>query len=506
MTTAAVPERRRGLTTRLGEFFYAEEAPYGIALVRMVLPLVLLIEVLPRWSHARELFSAQGAPTPLWTSYGIEPGLPIPSAALAVALVSLLVILLVTASVGWFSRFSIAAAALIYAYIGLLDSTSTIDKCVCICTHAMLLLSMSPCGAVWSVDAWLRSARTGPIDMAAPPRFPAWPRRLIQLLIGIVYLASAVTKLHTPLFFSGDHLVFWMLTDITAENPLGDFLSMYPAFIPASAYATLLWEVGFIFACWKGFGRLSMLGIGVVFHALTWGLLGLLVFPLVYLCLYLAWVNERDVERITASFGSVRGKLASLFAPIAAAVSPLRRLAAQAGVVHSGIAFSMVLAATALAGIELERRSDPYNEFGPNGRAALKSVPAERVAQLFSENARVRPRDKVFAFDVGTMQIGDILADRRRTFAYGEQAVVQCSLTPPHEDLWVEFNLVDADGRIVSRHGQVVPREQLRSTHALELGEDLPAGDYAWVLRLDGQDVARRNFSLGAVRTASAER
>ena len=472
----------------------------------MCLPLVLLIEVLPRWSHARELFSSQGAPTPLWTSYGLESGLPIPSAALAVALVSLLVMLLATASIGWFSRFSMAAAALIYAYIGILDSATTINKCVCVCTHAMLLLSMSPCGAVWSVDAWLRSARTGSSAAAAVPRFPAWPRRLIQLLIGIIYLASAVTKVHTPLFFSGDHMLFWMLTDTTAANPLGDFLSMYPAFAPAAAYATLFWEAAFICICWKGFGRLSMLGIGAVFHALTWGLLGLLVFPLVYLCLYLAWVNERDVERIATLLAAVRSKMARWFAPLAAAAAPLQRLAGQAGVVHSGMAFCMVLAASALAGIELERRSDPFNEFGPNGRATLQTVPAERVAQLFAENSRVRPRDKVFAFDVGSLQMGDILADRRRTFVYGEQAIVQCSLTPPHEDLWIEFNLVDADGRIVSRHGQIVPREQLRSTHALKLGEDLPTGDYAWVLRLDGQDVARRNFTLGAVRTASAER
>lgn len=505
MTTVAAPDRPRGMTARLAEFFYSEETPYGVALVRMFLPLVLLIEVLPRWAHSRELFSSQGAPTPLWVSYGIEQGLPIPSAALAVALMSLLVVLLLTASVGWFSRFSIATAALIYAYVGILDATSTLDKCVCICTHAMLLLGMSQCGAVWSVDAWLRSARFGTPRDAAPPRFPAWPRRLLQLLIGIVYLASAVTKVHTPLFFSGDHLVFWMLTDITPENPLGDFLSMYPAFVPTAAYTTFLWEVTFVLTSWKGYGRLGMLGIGVVFHALTWSLLGLLVFPLVYLCLYMAWVNERDVERFSLLFGRLRARLSPALAMLGAAVSPIRRTAAHAGVVHSAMAFSLVLAATALAGIELERRNDTYNEFGPSGRAALRPVPAERVARLFSENARLLSRDKVFSFDVGSMKIGDLVADRRRAFDYGEKTIVQCSLAPPHEDLWVEFNLMDADGRIVSRHGQIVPREQLRSTHEMELGEDLRPGQYAWLLRLDGHDVARRDFTLGAVRTASAE-
>lgn len=494
---------RRGIGGRMSDFFYSEETPYGAALVRICLPLVLLTEVLPRWPHARELFSSQGAPTPFWALYGIENGLPIPSAAAAAAMITLLVLLLITASLGWHSRLSLASSALIYAYLSLLDSTSTLDKCVCICTHALLLLSLSQCGAVWSIDAWLKRTRESGAD-PTPPRFPVWPQRLLQLLIGVVYLGSAVTKLNTPVFLSGEHMLYWMLSDVTQDARLGELASMYPAFIPVAAYAAVIWEITFIFLCWRGFGRGLMLAFGTVFHAMTWGLLGLTTFPLVYLCLYLAWATERDVAGAAARLSRVSVRLAPVTARVSAALSPIRGAAFRIGLVHSATAFAMLLAATALAGIELERRNDPFGERADT-RYALRPIPAERVAELFSQQLTVRPEDKVFSFDLGSTMISGIVADRRRTFSVGEEAVVQCSLAPPHEDLWVEFNLTDADGRVVSRHGQIVPREQLRTTHVAPLGDDLAPGDYAWVLRLDGRDVARREFTLGTIRTASAE-
>jgi hypothetical protein len=503
--TTHFPETSRGIVGHVREFFYAEEVPYGVALMRITLPLVQLAVVLPRWWHARELFSSQGSPTPIWVAYGIPHG-PIPSATLTVALISLLIVLLLTASAGWFSRFSMAAAAAIFTYLSVLDSTSTLDKCVCICAHAMFLLSMSPCGAVWSVDAWLRAARAADGRDQSPPRFPAWPRRLLQLLIGIIYLSAAATKLHMPSYFSGDQMLYWMLTDITEDHPLGKQVALYPAFIPLMSYGTLIWEIGFLFLAWRGYGRACMLGIGIVFHVLTWALLGLAVFPLTYLCLYLAWVNERDVARWS---GALRGPNRPLLAWGAwsnAALSPLRRLAGQVGVMQSATGFALFLAATAFAGVEIERRRDVFGERMAGGPQALQPVAAERVAELFNQSADLKTEDKVFAFDLGSVMLGEHVVDRRSEFEYGEKAIVQCSLTPPHADLWVEFNLVDSEGRIVSRHGQVVPREQLRSSHSVTLDRNLPAGDYQWVLRLDGHDVAARPFSLGAVRTASADR
>ena len=65
---AAAPRREQSGGVR--HFLFAEEVPYGLAIVRMLLPLALLAAVIPRWFHARELFSVDGAPAPLWYAYG----------------------------------------------------------------------------------------------------------------------------------------------------------------------------------------------------------------------------------------------------------------------------------------------------------------------------------------------------------------------------------------------------------------------------------------------------
>jgi hypothetical protein len=52
------------------DFFFAQEVPYGMALVRMTLPLVLLVDVVRRWPFARELYSRDGATAPLAFNFG----------------------------------------------------------------------------------------------------------------------------------------------------------------------------------------------------------------------------------------------------------------------------------------------------------------------------------------------------------------------------------------------------------------------------------------------------
>ena len=103
----------------------------------------------------------------------------------------LLVVFLVTTSIGWWTRFSVIGCLVLYTYLNMLDCLSTFTKYSVIASHMLLLLSFSKCGAVWSVDAWL--ARRRQPAQIEPPRFPAWPRRLMQLLIGFVYLVAAIT-------------------------------------------------------------------------------------------------------------------------------------------------------------------------------------------------------------------------------------------------------------------------------------------------------------------------
>lgn len=505
MTQHPAAETGAGLRARFHEFFYMNEVPYGLALTRMILPLVMLIAVVPRWPHARELFSADGAPAPIWYAYGLPDLLPVPSGTLAVALHTALIFCLLAVSAGWMTRVALIATTVLYAYFDMLDMLSSLTKYSCIATHAFFLLSLSQCGTVWSVDAWLRARRGGD---AMPARFPVWPRRLLQLLIGVIYLGAAATKFHTPSFFSGDQLVYWMLTEVTAANPLGDYLSLYPALIPLTAYITIIWEVAFIFIAWRGWGRKIMLSIGVLFHVLTFGMLGLIVFPLVYLALYMAWVNEQDVARWSTWLPHRRVRLNQQPAHLESGATVARDwVEVRPGTPQSAIAFTLLLALTMTAGVAAEHHRDPLGMRTAGPRPRLQPLPPEQVAALLQDDTRVHPQDMLFGFDVGSITVGGIVADHKDTFTYGDEAVMQCHLIPPHQDLWVEFNLHDADGRIIKRHGQIMPREHIRAGFTYHFSDDLPPGEYAWVLRYQGSDISRRPFRLtgSGVQTASAQ-
>ncbi|MFO1091970.1 MAG: HTTM domain-containing protein [Planctomycetaceae bacterium] len=481
------------LIDHVREFFYAERTPYGLALIRIFLPWVMLIDGGPRLFQVRELYSSDGATAPLWEAYGSAPFVPTFPAPVAVAGYAALIFLLLAASAGWLTRLSLISATVLYMYFIPLDMISTLNKYTVLSGHVMFLLSVSQCGSVWSVDAWLARRRTGaPLQR---PRFAVWPQRLIQLLICIVYLAAAFTKMHTPSFFSGDQLVFWMLTDTTASNPLGDWMSMYPALAPVTGYLTVIWEVAFIFVSWRGVGRTCMLSVGLVFHALTFFMLGLIVFPLLYCVLYLSWLHESDVERLAAWWRRRTGRTIDA-EPTACEAGP-SRWAAWFGPAPSAALFATLLAATAVTAVELDHRADLYGERRPEGRYALEKLSPARARELLRSDTRLRSHDKMFAFNIGSTVIGGILANRRDTFEYNEPVVVQCSLIWPHEDMWIEFNLHDAEGRIISRNGQFAPREFFRVSHTHTFGEGLPPGDYQWVLRYDGLDIARRPFRLG---------
>ena len=77
------PASRPGLRVSVREFFFAEEVPYGLALCRMALPVILLYVVLRRWVHAREFFSSDGGVAPLADNYGYFNMLPVPSGTMA---------------------------------------------------------------------------------------------------------------------------------------------------------------------------------------------------------------------------------------------------------------------------------------------------------------------------------------------------------------------------------------------------------------------------------------
>lgn len=108
----------------------------------------------------------------------------------------------------------------------------------------------------------------------------------------------------------------------------------------------------------------------------------------------------------------------------------------------------------------------------------------------------IRHQDKLVAFDVGTWMISELMVNRRNAFRHGEYALAQVRLAPPHEDLWVECNLHDAEDRVLDRVGQIVTRSMTRASFIYRLTRALEPGTYQLVCRINGMEVARKAFLL----------
>lgn len=500
----STPPPADGLRQRLFNFFYAQEVPYGLALVRIIVPLVLLAQAVPRWFHAREFYSLDGAPTPLWDNYGYPGLLPIPGASVAIVLTTLYLISLVSLSLGWMTRTSALTALVLTAYLGMLDTIGTLTKYTAVASHVLLLLSVSPCGKLWSVDAWLeRRVRTWPIGLhGGHPLAPAWPRRLLQILVAVMYFGAALTKLQTPLYFTGDQLQYWLLSDFQHFNPLGEHLSLHPPVLMVMGIATILWEIMFPILCWRGWTKCGALVFGVVFHGMTTLTLGLTLFPGLCLSLYWAFFDPADIQGLARW---LRRKSRRRSWALASRVLPRWRFTAPdwATPAASACGLAATCAVLTAVALETEQRMDVYGLARPEGRYVLQPLPQEQVERMLGGMEHVRPEDQLLGFDVGTLRIGGMLANERTEFQHGEQAIVECCLLLPHGDLWVEVNLHDDLNRPVKRSQQIMVRENLRTHFIYDWQESYPAGEYDLVLRLDGDEVARRRITLRS-RTTSA--
>jgi hypothetical protein len=510
MTTAAT-----GVRSKLHEFFYAQETPYSLAAMRIILPLVMLTMVASRWQFAREIYSTDGATAPLAIGYGYYNLLPEFSGTVAVALCSLLLVAMFTACIGWCTRISLTICFVLYTYLSLIDAVSTMTKYSVIVTHLLLLLSCSDCGAIWSVDAWL-ARRKGDED-AALPVAPVWPRRLVQLLIGIIYFGAAITKINTPEFLTGDQLNFWMLTHINYRHPVGEWLSMYPVLVRASCYTVVVWEMTFIFLVWKPSWRPWVLAIGVMFHFMTVLTLGLMIFPMVCFICYLAYVDERDARQAAAAcgrlwqrYGEPAASANGLWARLVAAWQSLAASLPQPGRLHAwrhtaAMGFAAFTILTTVGGVGLEHWLDLYGERRPEGRYQLKPIDPDLARRMVAPPQPIRDVDKFFSIDTGTILVGDLLADRRRVFHHGQKLIAQCNLIPPHEDMWIECKIKDADNRLVDRMGNVVLREHFRANFMYPITAALEPGAYTLVFETAGREVLRKRIQIvGDVQTAAA--
>ena len=485
--------------TQLGRFFFAKEVPFGVALVRMLLPLAAGTPMFMRFPRVRELYTADGSTVQMFELFGHGAVLPVLPPNLAVPLYSLLLICLLMAVVGFRTRLSLGIASTLYIYFNFLDGVGTMTKYSVIASHLLVLLTVSNCGAVWSVDAVLKKSAMGGANVTLPT-FAVWPARLIQLLFAHIYFGAAITKIQTDSFFSGEQMRYWMLSNWNYENPVGEVMAMWAPMLLVSAYMAVVWEMMFPFLVWRPIGRLVVLGLGATFHFMTWLTLGLYIFPAICISGYFAFASERDVIIVRQFFRKLN--IQRFFSwPVVAGKQVLARMP-QA--VPAAVVWSCLAAFCAIVGTEAELRMDIYGANTAEGGYRLKPMDATVARAMISKEQRVREQDKFFNFEIGTRTVGELLANRRSEFQFGELMLAQANLNPPHEDMWLECLLVDEENRTIEQFGQFVTRDMLRANFSYKFGNKLVPGNYQMVLKSANQEIYRRKFALNGTPEPTA--
>jgi hypothetical protein len=164
-------------------------------------------------------------------------------------------------TIGWRTRLMS-----ILFYLGMLSihnrnlaSSSGAD--VLLLTFAFNLM-LCPCGAAYSVDAWLASRRRGTL---AEPLIIPWGLRLIQIQIALVYTLAAFFKASGNLWVNGSAL-HYVLTNTEVIRLDFSFLTRYPILINVMTYSALAMEFSLAFFLWFRAARPTVLLLGLMLH------------------------------------------------------------------------------------------------------------------------------------------------------------------------------------------------------------------------------------------------
>ena len=133
---------------------------------------------------------------------------------------------------------------------------------------ATLSLLLVPCGAGWSVDAWLRSRRPG--APVASPLVPLVAHRVIQAQWMIIYGFTGLAKVVGGTWQSGDALYYALSLRTFQRFPalmeLLLSLGLVQVLLKLGTWATLAWELAFPLLVLSARTRRGTLLVGVAIH------------------------------------------------------------------------------------------------------------------------------------------------------------------------------------------------------------------------------------------------
>lgn len=474
-------------------FLFAPENPVRMAAIRIGLGSVLLFDAVMHWPYVVELYSSDGMPMPLLPGSIIEPHAF--SAGVCVALFSIMLFALAATIVGWQTRVSLLVAFLLTAMLGLLDPPGTFKKYSVIALHVLFLLACGQSAAVASVDSRVNGERGRLVRLT-----PAWPRRLMQLLISSVYLGAVITKIRLPDFGSGDLLMFSLLDERWGGTRLGMWLATQPKLLMFASYGTVILELSGAILLWISRTRLPMLVLLILFHSSIALSMHVGIFSPTMIVALLAFSEPGDLQRLRRFLAKLTRREAPPLRSVViggtrqrqqkSETRPPRRKLQSLGV--------YLIAAATCAGIGYAQQSaaDYSGVFHGDGHDEWEYVSQDVIDEIKSPRPQ-HPADYFHRIEIGS-RLGFLQTfGEHRRFRRGQTVHVVARLTQNHPELHIEWFLQPpGDIPPVVKKQTLAPGYTYTSRGFRLDSAEHPTGAYTIIVKANGQLVGKRFFEL----------
>lgn len=318
---SAVPGALARLRHGCDRFFFGPQDLRICAVVRIgyaALALVWLAVLYPdlgRWYSANGLVPAPTAeklmPVEGWSLLTVLPqGAAWLHAAYFLAVAHACLLLL-----GFFSR--VNAAALFVWIVSfchrnglILDSEDTVFRLV------GFFLILMPCGARWSVDAWLKRRLHG--KLASPEGEPsspaAWGLRLLQIQMCVIFVSAGLCKVQDSFWQDGTAMYFVArLDDYFGRFPAPALLWQTPWLVRLISWSVVAAELLIPALLWLPSVRRWALAAAVVFHLANEYTMHLFLFHWIMLVGWSSFLTADDLDAIKAWFRRGRRRQAADF-------------------------------------------------------------------------------------------------------------------------------------------------------------------------------------------------
>ncbi len=197
-------------------------------------------------------------------------------------------------TLGWHSRINAFIAWVVWVSLWnrnplFLDGDDALIKLMC------FYLMLSACGNCWSIDSHLQDQ---------PQYVNAWPLRLIQFQVALLYFVSGWVKFHSAEWMDGTVLHYILVHPHYSSWDGWAFISndLISGLLAYLADFIRWWELLFPILLFNAYTRKLSLAIGVAFHVGLLLTMNLRWFAIIMLALYLALLPDEIFFRLECRF------------------------------------------------------------------------------------------------------------------------------------------------------------------------------------------------------------